>query len=42
MLVRTAKSALPGGHVFSESGMSPDEEKIAVIKDWPIPKTACY
>ena len=27
------------GHVFSESGMSPDKEKIAVIKDWPIPKT---
>ena len=27
------------GHVFSESGMSPDKEKIAVIKDWLIPKT---
>ena len=27
------------GHVFSEAGMSPDKEKIAVIKDWPIPKT---
>ena len=27
------------GHVFSESGMSPDKEKIAVIKNWPIPKT---
>ena len=27
------------GHVFSESGMSPDKEKIAAIKDWPIPKT---
>eukprot|EP00731_Ephydatia_muelleri_P004906 Em0002g1082a len=24
------------GHVFSEAGMSPDKEKIAVIKDWPI------
>ena len=23
-------------HVFSEAGMSPDKEKIAVIKDWPI------
>ena len=27
------------GHVFSESGMSPDKQKIAVIKDRPIPKT---
>ena len=27
------------GHVCSEAGMSPDKEKIAVIKDWPIPKT---
>ena len=27
------------GHVFSEAGMSPDKERIAVIKDWPIPKT---
>eukprot|EP00731_Ephydatia_muelleri_P035282 Em0111g7a len=27
------------GHVFSEAGMSPDKEKIVVIKDWPIPKT---
>ena len=25
------------GHVFSESGMSPGKEKIAVIKDWLIP-----
>ena len=36
MPVRTAQSAHYLGHVFSESGMSPDKEKIAVIKDWPI------
>ena len=27
------------GHVFSDFGMSPDKEKIAMIKNWLIPKT---
>ena len=38
MPVRTGQSALPGTFI-SESGMSPDKWKIAVIKDWPIPQT---
>ena len=27
------------GHILSEKGVSPNLEKVAKIKDWPIPKT---
>ena len=30
------------GHVFSGAGMSPDEQKIKAIQDWPTPSTKTY
>ena len=27
------------GHVFSQAGMKPDEQKIKAIEDWPTPTT---
>lgn len=28
------------GHVFSAKGMAPDEEKVRVVKEWPVPRDA--
>ena len=37
---RKCKIGMTKVHVFSAKGMAPDEEKVRVVKEWPVPRDA--